>query len=406
MVRYMQSAAARASLAAALAFLVAGGAAAQKKYDPGATDTEIKIGQTMPYSGGASAYGTIGRSEAAYFKLINEQGGVNGRKINLISLDDGLSPPKTVEQTRRLVEQDNVLFMFQMLGTPTSIAARKYLNAAKVPQLFVASGATAWTDYEHYPWTIGWQPNYQTEAHVYARYILEHKPDAKIAILYQNDDFGKDYIKGLRDVFGDKADKLIVATVSYEANDPTVESQVVTLAGSGATVWFNGATPKYAAQSIRKAYDIGWKPLQFLTSVSESVGAVLQPAGLEKAVGIISIGYLKDPTDPQWQNEQGFKDWAAWMKKYYPEGNTADIYNVWGYSAATTLIYVLKQCGDNLTRENVMHEATNIKELKLPLLLPGITLGTSPTHYAPISSLQLQRFDGKNWVLFGDVIGG
>ena len=384
----------------------AGTAQAAKKYDTGASDSEIKIGQTMPYSGGASAYGTIGRSEAAYFKMINEHGGVNGRKLTLISLDDGLSPPKTVEQTRRLVEQEGVLFMFQMLGTPTSIAARKYLNAAKVPQLFTASGATAWTDYQHYPWTIGWQPNYQTEAHVYARYILDNKPDAKIAILYQNDDFGKDYIKGLRDVLDAKADKMIVAQVSYEANDPTVDSQVVTLQASGADVWMNGGTPKYGAQAIRKAYDIGWHPLQFLTSVSESVGAVLQPAGLDKAAGIISIGYLKDPTDSQWQSEKGYKDWLAWMQKYYPDGNTADIFNVWGYSAAETLVYTLQQCGDELTRENVMRQATNIKHLDLPLLLPGIAISTSPTHYAPISALQLQRFDGKHWVLFGKVIGG
>ena len=381
-------------------------AQAAGKYDTGASDTEIKIGQTMPYSGGASAYGTIGRSEAAYFKMINDQGGVNGRKINMISLDDGLSPPKTVEQVRRLVEQEGVLFMYQMLGTPTSMAARKYLNNAKVPQLFTASGSSAWTDYEHFPWTIGFQPNYRTEAHIYARYILQNKPKAKIAILYQNDDFGKDYINGLREILGADADKMIVATVSYEANDPTVESQVVSLAGSGADVWMDGGTPKYGAQAIRKAYDIGWHPLQFLTSVSSSVGAVLQPAGLDKAKDIVTIGFLKDPTDPQWQSKPEYQDWLTWMKKYYPDGNIADNFNVLGYSAAQVLVRTLKAAGDDLTRANIMKQATSLQHMQLPMLLPGLEIDTGPTNYVPVRCMYLQRFDGTKWVLFGEALCG
>jgi branched-chain amino acid transport system substrate-binding protein len=382
-----------------------GSALAQKANPPGVSETEIKIGQTMPYSGPASAYGTIGRVELAYLAMINEQGGINGRRVTMLSLDDALSPPKTVEQTRRLVEQETVLLMFSTLGTPTSMSVRKYLNANKVPQLFIASGATAWGDYENYPWTIGWQPNYQTEAHVYAKYILEHAPTAKIGVLYQDDDYGKDYLKGLRDALGERADKMIIAAASYETSDPTVDSQVVSLQSAGATVFFNGGTPKFGAQAIRKAYDIGWQPLQFLASVSTSIGAVLVPAGPEKAKGIISIVYFKDPTDPKWQDDQGYKDWLAFMQKYYPDGNLADNFNVIGYSTVQTLVEVLKRCGDDLSRENIMKVASHL-DLELPMLLPGIRIGTSPSDFRPIKQLQLQRFDGAHWAPFGDIIGG
>ena len=385
--------------------LVATEASAQHTSPPGVSDTEIKIGQTMPYSGPASAYGTIGRVELAYLAMINEQGGVNGRRVTMLSLDDALSPPKTVEQTRRLVEQEKVLLMFSTLGTPTSMSVRKYLNANKVPQLFIASGATAWGDYENYPWTMGWQPNYQTEAHVYAKYILERAPGAKIGVLYQDDDYGKDYLKGLRDGLGELADKMIIAAASYETSDPTVDSQVVSLQSAGATVFFNGGTPKFGAQAIRKAYDIGWQPLHFLASVSTSIGAVLTPAGPEKAKGIISIVYFKDPTDPKWRDDQGYKDWLAFMQKYYPDGNLADNFNVIGYSTVQTLVEVLKRCGDDLSRENIMKVASHL-ELELPMLLPGVKITTSPSDFRPIKQLQLQRFDGAHWVPFGDIIGG
>ena len=378
---------------------------AQHANPPGVSDSEIKIGQTMPYSGPASAYGTIGRVEIAYLAMINEHGGVNGRRVTMMSLDDALSPPKTVEQTRRLVEQEKVLLMFSTLGTPTSMSVRKYLNANKVPQLFSASGATAWGDFENYPWTIGWQPNYQTEAHVYAKYILEHAPEAKIGVLYQDDDYGKDYLKGLRDGLGEGADKMIIAAASYETSDPTVDSQVVSLQSAGATVFFNGGPPKFGAQAIRKAHDIGWQPLQFLASVSTSIGAVLVPAGPEKAKGIISIVYFKDPTDPKWRDDQGYKDWLAFMQKYYPDGNLADNFNVIGYSTVQTLVEVLKRCGDDFSRENIMKVASHL-DLELPMLLPGIKISTSPSDFRPIKQLQLQRFDGAHWVPFGDIIGG
>jgi branched-chain amino acid transport system substrate-binding protein len=381
------------------------GVAAQKTYPPGVSDSEIKIGQTMPYSGPASAYGTIGRSQLAYFAMLNEQGGVNGRKIVMLTLDDALSPPKTVEQTRKLVEQDQVLLMFSTLGTPTSMSVRKYLNGNKVPQLFISSGATAWGDYANYPWTMGWQPNYQTEAHVYAKYILEHAPNARVGLLYQNDDYGKDYLKGLRDGLGEMADKLLVASVSYETSDPTMDSQVVSLQGANIDVFFNGGTPKFGAQAIRKAYDIGWHPTQFLASVSTSIGAVLKPAGFDKAKGIISIAFMKDPTDLQWQDDPGYKEWLAFMKRYYPEGDLADNYNVQGYLLAQTLIDVFKRCGDDLSRENVMKQAAQL-DLALPMLLPGMRLITSPSDFRPIKQLHLQRFDGEHWVLFGDMIKG
>lgn len=393
-----------APLALALA-LAAQPAMAQKKYSPGATDAEIKIGNINPYSGPASAYGAIGKAIGAYFAKINDEGGINGRKINYITLDDGYSPPKAVEQTRRLVEQDNVLLVFQPLGTPSNTAIQKYMNSKKVPQLFVATGATKWGDPKTYPWTMGWQPNYQTEGKIYARYILENKPAAKIAVLYQNDDYGKDYLKGFKEGLGAKA-SLIVAEASYEVTDPTVDSQMVTLKASGADTFFNITTPKFAAQAIRKAYDIDWKPLHFLNNVSNSVGSVLTPAGLEKAVGIVSSYYLKDPTDPQWVNDAGYLEWLAWMKKYNPDGNLTDTFNVYGYTVAQTLAQVLKQCGDDLTRENVMKQAASLKNVAHPMLLPGITINTGADDFYPIEQMQLMRFNGKTWDSFGQPIGG
>ena len=388
----------------ALSAIGSGAAFAEKKYGPGVTDSEIKIGQTMPYSGPASAYGTIGKSEIAYFKMINDQGGINGRKINLISLDDSYSPPRTVEQIRKLVEEEQVLFTFQTLGTAANTAIQKYLNAKQVPQLFVATGATKWGDPTRFPWTMGWQPTYQHESQIYAKYLLQTKPDAKIGVLYQNDDYGKDYLKGFKDGLGDKAAKMIVAEVTYEPSDATVDSQIVTLQGSGADTFFNITTPKFAAQAIRKSYDIGWRPLHFLNVVSTSVAAVLQPAGLEKSVGLISIGYVKDPTDPLWKDDKAVKDYLAIMKKYYPDGNTNDSLNIYGMSVAQTLVQVLKQCGDDLTRENVMRQAANLKDLEIPTLLPGIRINTSPTDFYPIEQVQLIRFDGKTWVRFGELL--
>jgi branched-chain amino acid transport system substrate-binding protein len=367
-------------------------------------DNAIKLGNTMPYSGPASAYGTIGKADAAYFAMINEQGGVNGRKINFISRDDSYSPPKTVEQVRQLVEQDQVLATFNILGTPPNSAVRGYLNEQKVPQLFVATGAAKWNDPKHYPWTMGFQPSYQIEARIYARYILQEHPDAKIAVLYQNDDFGKDYLVGLREGLGAKADKMIVATQSYETTDPTVDSQIVSLQGSGANLLLVAAIPKFAAQAIRKVYDIGWKPTFFLTNVSISVKAVMQPAGPEKGVGIISAGYQKEPTDSQWQNDPEMKDYLAWMKKYNPSANVADGLNAYGYSATYTMVAVLKQCGNDLSRANIMKQAANLHNLKVPMLLPGIAVSTSADDFGPIKQMQLQKFDGTTWRLFGNVI--
>ena len=379
-------------------------AAAQKKNDAGARDKEIKIGNTNPYSGPASAYGTIGKSIAAYWRMVNDQGGVNGRKINFITYDDSYSPPKTVEMARKLVEQDQVLLLFQTLGTPSNTAIQKYMNTQKVPQLHVATGATKWNDPKNFKWTMGWQPNYQTEGRIYAKHIMATKPDAKIGVLYQNDDYGKDYLKGLEDGLGDKAKTMIVSKVSYEVSDPTVDSQIVQLQSSGANVFFNVTTPKFAAQAIRKAYDIGWKPVHYLNNVSSSVGSVLTPAGLEKSVGVISSQYLKDATDKQWDNDPAIKQWRAFMAKYYPDGNTADIFNVYGYTVGATLAQVLKQCGDDLTRENVMRQAANMKGFRVDTLLPGITISTGPEDYAPLEALQLERFNGKQWELFGDVM--
>jgi branched-chain amino acid transport system substrate-binding protein len=378
---------------------------AEKKYDTGATDTEIKIGQTMPYSGPASAYAVIGRTEAAYFKMINEHGGINGRKINLISLDDGYSPPKTVEQTRKLVEEEHVLIDFNPLGTPPNSAIQKYMNAQKVPQLFVATGATKWGDPEHFPWTIGWQPNYQTEGTIYARYMAATVKDPKVAILYQNDDYGKDYVLGfLKGLNGHP--ELVVKQVSYEVTDPTIDSQIVTLQGSGANVFFNVTTPKFAAQAIRKVYDVNWKPVHFLNNVSGSIGSVLKPAGVDKAIGIISTQYLKDYSDPAWKNDKGMMEFVEFLKKNAPDLDPVDASTIYGYNVAMGLMQVLKQCGDDLTRENIMKQASNIKDLALPLLLPGIKVNTTPTHWYPISQEQLIKFDGTSWVRFGDVLSG
>ena len=380
------------------------GAAAAADYGTGVTDTEIKIGNTNPYSGPASAYGAIGRALAAYFAKINDDGGINGRKINFISLDDGYSPPRTVEQIRKLVEQEQVLLIFQSLGTPTNTAVHQYLNAKKVPQLFVATGATKWGQPEKFPWTMGWQPNYQSEAKIYAKYILDNQPDGKIGILYQNDDYGKDYLTGFKAGLGDQAAKMIVAEQSYEVTDPTVDSQIISLKNSGADIFFNITTPKFAAQAIRKAADIGWQPLHFLNNVSNSVGSVLTPAGLDKSKGLITSLYQKDPTDPQWQDSPEYLAWVAWMDKYNPDADKTDQFNVYGYNAAMTLVRVLEQCGNELTRANVMRQAANLKSLELPMLLPGVVINTSPTDFYPIESMQLAKFDGEQWVLFGDVI--
>jgi len=394
------------ALSTASIVLVSEPAQSEGKYGPGVSDTEIKIGNTVPYSGPASAYGTFGRSEAAYFAMINEQGGINGRKINFISRDDGYSPPKTVEQVRKLVEEDKVLLLFSTLGTPPNTAIQGYLNDNKVPQLFIASGADKWNNPKHFPWTMNLQPSYGTEARIYARYILKNLPSAKIAVLYQNDDFGKDYLIGMREGLGDNAAKMIVATRTYETTDPTVDSQIAALQGSGADVLLTAAVSKFAALAIRKIYDINWKPTHFLSYVSTSVGAVMQPAGAEKAVGTISASFYKDPTDPQWQNTPEYKEWLAWMKKYNTSSNITDNITVDAYLRAQAMVAVLKACGDDLTRENVMRQAASLHDLKLPMLLPGITISTSADDYAPIKQMQMEKFDGTTWKLFGDVISG
>jgi branched-chain amino acid transport system substrate-binding protein len=381
-------------------------AEAQKKYDPGASDTEIKIGNIMPYSGPASAYGVIGKTEARFFAMVNDQGGIKGRKITFISYDDGYSPPKTVEQARKLVEQDQVLLIFSALGTPTNSAIQKYVNQKKVPPLFLVTGATKWGDPKHFPWTMGWIPNYQSEARIYAAYILEHHPDGKIAVLYQNDDYGKDYLIGLRDGLGDKAKSMIVAEAPYETSDPTVDSQVVSLKSSGADIFVDITTPKFAAQAIRKVAEIGWKPLHILNAPGSSVAAALKPAGLENAKGILSATYAKDPTDPSWKDDEGLQQWTAFMDKYYPDGDKASGFTVAGYSVSQTLVQVLKQCGDTLTHENVMKQAANLEDLELPMLLRGIKINTSATDFFPINQMQLQRFTGERYERFGRIITG
>ncbi|TAI61491.1 ABC transporter substrate-binding protein [Bradyrhizobium sp. Leo170] len=395
-----------AILSAAFGLLAAtaGTASAQKKYDPGASDTEIKVGNIMPYSGPASAYGVIGRTEAAYFKKINDAGGINGRKINFVSYDDAYSPPKTVEQARKLVESDEVLFIFNSLGTPPNTAIQKYMNSKKVPQLFVATGATKWNDPQNFPWTMGWQPSYQSETQIYAKYILKNYPNAKIAVLYQNDDYGKDYLKGLKDGLGSKASTMIVAEESYETSEPTIDSHMVKLKATGADIFINITTPKFAAQAIKKNAEIGWKPLHFLNNVSASVGSVLKPAGFENAQDIISAAYLKDASDKQWDNDPGMKEFYAFMAKDFPEGDKLDGGTVVGYGVAQTLVQVLKLCGDNLTRENVMKQAASLKDFRTEVLLPGIKINTGANDFAPISSLQLMKFKGDKWELFGDVI--
>jgi branched-chain amino acid transport system substrate-binding protein len=381
-------------------------ARAAKEYGPGVTDTEIKIGNTGPYSGPASSYSSVPRSQVAYWRMINDQGGVNGRKVNFISYDDAYSPPKTVEMVRKLVEEDQVLLIASPLGTPTNSAIWHYLNQKNVPQLFVATGATKWDDPKGHPWTMGWQPNYQSEGRIYAAYILQNKPDGKIGVLYQDDDFGKDYLKGLTDGLGDKAASMIVARASYETTDPTVDSQVVDMKAKGADVLVNTAIPKFAAQAIRKAAEIEWKPLHILSSIGNSVGATLKPAGLEHCKGIVSDFFGKDPTDPKWQDDPGFKWWSSFMDKYLPGADKSDGGYAAGPNLGGTLVQVLKQCGDNLTRENVMKQAANLHDFTVPMLLPGITINTSPTDFAPIKQVQMGRFEGEHWELFGPLLAG
>jgi branched-chain amino acid transport system substrate-binding protein len=403
---HLRLAAFPAAYLAGLALLTASatGALAQKKYDTGASDTEIKIGNIMPYSGPASAYGVIGKTEEAYFKKINAAGGINGRKINFISYDDAYSPPKTVEQARKLVESDEVLLVFNSLGTPPNSAIQKYMNSKKVPQLFVATGATKWNDPKDFPWTMGWQPNYQSETQIYAKYLLKEKPGAKIAVLYQNDDYGKDYLKGLKDGLGAKAASMIVVEESYETSEPTIDNHIVKLKSLNADVFVNITTPKFAAQAIKKAAEIGWKPMHFLNNVSNSIGSVMKPAGFENSQDIISAAYLKDVADTQWNNDPGMKEFLAFLDKDFPEGNKLDGLIVTGYGVAQTLVEVLKKCGDNLTRENVMKQAASLKDFRTEVLLPGIKINTSATDFAPISQLQLMRFKGDKWELFGEVI--
>jgi branched-chain amino acid transport system substrate-binding protein len=389
---------------AAAAFAATAGSA-RADNAPGITDTEIKIGQTMPYSGPASAYGVIGRTEAAYFKMINEQGGINGRKINLISLDDAYSPPKTVEQVRRLVEDEKVAFLFQTLGTAPNLAIRQYLNDNKVPQLFVSTGAAVFADPQHFPWTIGYNPNYQTEAHIYGKDILKTKPDGKIAILYQNDGFGKDYLIGLKAGLGEHAG-MIVKEASYETSEPTVDSQVVTLQGSGADIFIIGATPKFAAQAIRKSADLGWDATRYLSNVSPSIATVLKPAGLEKSKGLITAYYGKDPTDARWKDAPDLKAWQAFCDKYMSQKEFVDANATYAFSAASTMAQVLKQCGNDLSRDNVMKQAANVKDFEPPMVLPGMKINTSPTNFSPIRQMQLAKFDGQSWQLFGDLLMG
>jgi ABC-type branched-subunit amino acid transport system substrate-binding protein len=380
------------------------GALAQKKYDTGATDTEIKIGNIMPYSGPASAYGVIGQAEAAYFRKINAEGGVNGRKITFLSYDDGYSPPKAVEQARKLVESDEVLFIFSPLGTPSNSAIQKYMNEKKVPQLFVATGATKWNDPNQFPWTMGWSPNYQSEARLYAKYILKERPNGKIGILYQNDDFGKDYVKGITDGLGTKAASMIVGEESYETTNPTIDSRVVALKSKGADIFISIATPKFTAQSIKKVAELGWQPLFIINSTATSTAAVMKPAGIENSQNIVSAAFQKDATDPQWKDDAGIKNFDAFLMKYFPEGNREDQFVLAGYSVAQTMVHVLKQCGDDLTRANVMKQAASIDGLPLEGLLPGITINTSATDFAPIKQFQLKKFKGERWELFGDLI--
>jgi ABC-type branched-subunit amino acid transport system substrate-binding protein len=393
------------AFAALLVTAIGGTAQAQKKYDPGATDTEIKVGNIMPYSGPASAYATIGKTEAAYFNKLNSEGGINGRKVNFISYDDGYSPPKAVEQARKLVESDEVLLIFNSLGTPSNSAIQKYMNAKKVPQLFISTGAAKWNDPKNFPWTMGWQPNYQTEARIYAAYILKNHPGKTIGVLYQNDDFGKDYVIGLREGLGDKANKLILVESSYETSSPTVDSQVVQIKGANPDIFINIATPKFAAQAIKKIAELNWHPIHFLTNVSGSIGGVMKPAGYENDQGILSTAYLKDPKDPEWKNDPAMNEWRAFMTKWYPEGDQDDAATVFAYGVAKGLEQVLRQCGDDLTRENVMKQAANLN-FEIGIYLPGTKIKTSPTDFAPLEQLQMMRFKSETWERFGPVMSG
>jgi branched-chain amino acid transport system substrate-binding protein len=395
----------RLATGAALAIaLTASSAYAQKKYDTGATDTEIKIGQTVPFSGPASAYATIGKAQAAYFKMVNDQGGINGRKINLIQYDDAYSPPKAVEQVRKLVESDEVLLTFQIIGTPSNAAVQKYLNAKKVPQLFAATGASKFTDQKNFPWTMGFNPNYFVEGRIYGQYILKNYPSAKVGILYQNDDLGKDYLNGIKAGLGDKAATMIVAEASYEVSDPTIDSQILKLKSAGTDLFFSASTPKFAAQAIKKNFELDWHPVHILDINATSVGATMQPAGLEASKGVISVNYGKDPLDPTWKDDAGMKKYFDFMAKYYPEGDKNSNFNTYGYSTSQMLVQVLKQCGDDLTRENVMKQATSLKNVVLDLALPGIVGNTSPTDYRVNKQLQMMKFNGERWELFGPIL--
>lgn len=379
-------------------------ASAQKKYDPGASDTEIKIGQTVPFSGPASAYATIGKTQAAYFKMINDQGGINGRKINLIQYDDAYSPPKAVEQVRKLVESDEVLLTFQIVGTPSNAAVQKYLNSKKVPQLFAATGASRFTDPKNFPWTMGYNPNYFVEGRIYGQYILKEHPNAKIGVLYQNDDLGKDYLNGIKAGLGDKAAKMIVTEASYEVSDPTVDSQILKIKDAGADLFFSATTPKQAAQAIKKIAEMGWHPVQIVDINATSVGAVMKPAGLEASKGVISVNYGKDPLDPAWKDDPGMKKYFDFMAKYYPDGDKDSSFNTYGYGTAQLLVHVLQQCGDNLTRENVMKQAASLKDVTGDIALPGIKANTSPTDYRVNKQLQMMKFNGERWELFGPIL--
>ncbi|MGL3210087.1 ABC transporter substrate-binding protein [Bradyrhizobium sp. BR 1433] len=394
-----------AALAGLLTIAAASAANAQKKYDPGATDTEIKVGNIMPYSGPASAYATIGKTEAAYFNKLNSEGGINGRKVNFISYDDAYSPPKMVEQARKLVESDEVLLIFNPLGTPGNTAIQKYMNAKKVPQLFVSTGAAKWNDPKNFPWTMGWQPSYQVEARIYAKYILQNYPGKTIGVLYQNDDFGKDYLIGLHDGLGDQAKKLIVVESSYQTSSPTVDSQIVQIKGANPDIFVNIATPKFAAQAIKKAAELDWHPVQFLTNVSGSIGGVMKPAGYDASQGVLSTAYLKDPKDTEWKNDPAMTEWRAFMTKWYPEGDLDDAATVFGYGVAKGLEQVLRQCGDNLTRENLMKQAASLN-LEIGIYLPGTKIKTGPDDYAPIEQLQMMRFKGESWERFGPIMSG
>jgi branched-chain amino acid transport system substrate-binding protein len=389
---------------AAVCLLSTQGALAQKKYDTGASDTEIKIGNVEAYSGPASAYGIIGKTEEAYFKMVNETGGINGRKINWISYDDGYSPPKTVEQVRKLIESDEVFLVFNALGTPTQTAVQKYHNSKKVPQLFLATGASKWNDPKEFPWTMGFQPSYRVEARIFAKYILKSRPNAKVAVFYANDDFGKDYLAGLKEIFGDKSSSIIVAEESYETTEPSIDSHIVKLKGTGADTFVNISTPKFAAQAIKKMAELEWKPMHLMTDVSISIGAVMKPAGLEASEGILSAGYLKDASDPQWKDDEGMKKFLGFIDKYMPGANISDANLVYGYAAAQTMVQVLKQAGDNLTRENVMKQAASLKDFTPDTLIPGIKINTGPNDFAPIEQLKMMRFKSGQWELFGDII--